>query len=172
MKQRKYIIFSLLAFLLCIFFVPTLHAYLSDHEIIQNEISLGGVNLEIMEDFQPPQSLRPGISFQKKVSVKNRGPGECFLRIRVVVSDSDMEKQLSFDYNTEDYEKKEGYYYYKKCLFPGQCASELFHKVTIPENASEEVLKNFDIFILAEGCQGKNFENYFDAWKVMEQNKR
>ena len=168
-----------------------LQAYLSDNEIATNEITIGAVTTEIVEDFVPPEELIPGVEFTKNVSIKNTGQSACFVRIKAVFTDSDMEKVCSVDWNNNDfiYNNTDGYWYYANPIESGESTPSLFTKVSIVETLDDgsqvkkEQMKDFDIIIYHESYQamfngsGYNvdengyFENYEDAWDYYHRNK-
>src|SRR5699024_11906724 len=69
-----------------------------------------------------PSDLIPGNSFVKSPSLKNTGVVNCYVRMLVECSTSEMEQALEIDWNTTDWTSKQedGYYYYKKSLSPGE----------------------------------------------------
>ena len=155
MKKNKKII--LIALSLCLLFVGSISAFLVVKNNKTNTITIGAVNSKIVEDFNPPSELKPGISFKKKVAVKNLGPNDCYVRVLVGFSDSEMENLCSVDYNDKDwtYNYDDGYWYYNSSIKKGETTSNLFNKVTISDSCNENDLKNFDITIYHETSNKK-----------------
>jgi hypothetical protein len=165
-------------------------ANLSDKDNITNNANVGSVNTEIIEDFAPPEELMPGIDFTKNVSVKNVGPSACFIRIKAVFTDSDMEKLCSVLWNTTDFEynTQDGFWYYKSVLHNGETTSSLFQKVSILTEMEDgtpitkDMMKDFDILVYMESYQAEcndnsyeldengYFANYQDAWDKYQTN--
>lgn len=149
------------------------YSYLSDKDTHSNKISIGGVNTEVVEDFDPPKKLEPGTSFTKDVKVKNLGPSDCYIRIKAVFTDSDMGDRCTVDFNTDDfiYHEDDGYYYYPKALKDGESTPSLFTKVTLSDEIPPEEIKDFDILIYSEAYQSEGFDFYKDAWEYYHRNK-
>ena len=156
--------------------VTGIYGLLSDKKTKVNEITVGGSNIETVERYEPPKKLEPGISFPKEVSILNHGPSNCFIRIKAVFTDSDMEKLCTIDYNTKDwiYDANDGYYYYKKALKKGEQTEKLFTTVTIKDTAKQDELKDFDILVYAESFQQGTFQEteYEEAWDLFEKNSK
>lgn len=159
-------------------------ASLIDSDKANNTVTVGGNRIEIIEDFSPPEKLEPGVEFKKDVSVKNVGLSDCYVRIKAVFTDSDMEKYCVVDWNTDDFEynANDNFYYYKKELKQGEITESIFKKVIIKttydsdgdgieENISTDEMKDFDILVYAESYQSRGFNNYTEAWKHYKRNK-
>ena len=50
-------------------------AYFTDKDTKDNVLSVGCNTIEIIEDYQPPEELKAGISFRKDVRIKNMEEG-------------------------------------------------------------------------------------------------
>ena len=179
MRKHKSILFLLGILLIAVFVTNGIYAYLSDADTAENEISIGGNNIEIEEEFDPPSELLPGLSFTKNVKVTNKGPNTCYVRVKAVFSDSDMEKYCDVDWNIYSennvngwiYNNEDGYYYYPASIAVSEKTTSLFTTVTMKENASASDFKDFDILIYAESYQADGFENYEKAWEHYHRNK-
>ncbi len=149
-----------------------IYAYFADADRMANAVGIGGCNVEIQEDFEPPQTLDKGGSFKKDVSVKNMGPGNCYVRVKAVFSNSDMEACCSVDWNTTDwvYDTAEDYYYYPVSLKEGESTDSLFTTVSWNDNLPDQI-RDFDIIVYAEGYQAHPFENYQEAWEHFHRNQ-
>ena len=148
-------------------------AYMSDSERAYNEISIGGSNIDIVEEFDPPKELTPGISFTKNVSVKNQGPNFCYIRVMAVFTNSDMGQYCTVDWNDTDwvYNANDEYWYYTKSVPEGWSTSSLFTTVTLSEDIPEAMIQSFDMIVYAESYQATGFANYEDAWAAYHANK-
>lgn len=149
-----------------------IYAYFSDMDRMANAVSIGGCNVEILEDFEPPQTLDKGGSFKKDVSVKNMGPSDCYVRVKAVFSNSDMEAYCSVDWNTTDwvYDIADGYYYYPHFIKAGESTVSLFTTVVWNDVLPDQI-ENFDIIVYAEGYQANLFEDYQEAWEHFYRNQ-
>lgn len=165
-----------------VFCTFTANAYFADREKQGNLMHYGNIDTEIVEEFEHPNKIVPGISFRKEVRIKNSGESDCYVRMKVLFSNSDMEEKCSIDFNTTDYEYQEDdqFYYYKSVLKSGEYTKNLMEMVTIQDDVSMEELDGFSILIYQETYQteGKingtwrNFKDYKEAWMEFEKNKK
>ena len=87
------------------------------------------IETEIEEDFS-------GGNFNKKVTIKNIGPDDAFIRARVTISPEDSRISTvgmdsdSWTYYQADGED-EGWYYYRKVVEPGKSTTPLMEKVEV-----------------------------------------
>ena len=153
--------------------VGTINAYFTDGDTAVNMSSVGGNRIELVEVFEPPSRLEPGVTFTKDVKVRNVGSNDCFVRIKAVFTDSDMGKHCSLDWNELDYEysEEDGYYYYKKVLKKNEETESLFTTVSLSASIPEAEIKDFDILIYTETYQSYGFEDYREAWTHYQRNK-
>lgn len=153
--------------------VTGITAYLSDVDEAVNEFTMGGNRIELIEQFIPPEKLVPGVEFQKDVAVKNVGPNACFVRIKAVFTDSDMEEYCEVNFNTRNYDHnaEDGYYYYKKILRTDETAPSLFTTVKLSDEIPADEIRDFDILVYTESYQAAGFEDYEDAWVHYQRNK-
>ena len=145
-------------------------AYLTSADAATNTYGIGHVDSDIVEEFDPPPKLVPGVSFEKNVKVKNTGDCPSHVRVQAVFTDGDMEKLCSVDWNTKDYEYRDGYYYYKSILEVGEVTEPLFTTITLDGEATVDQLKNFDILVYVEAYQSIGAETYKDAWSNFRKN--
>jgi len=127
MRKSKYVLILLSVLILGALGITGIYAYLTDADTAENKVTIGGNNIKIVEEFNPPSELKPGVSFTKNVKVSNEGPVDCFVRIKAVFSDSDMEKYSIVDWNVYDedtnpdgdwiYNEEDGYYYYPDIIY-------------------------------------------------------
>ena len=171
-KIRKYKIHIIItAALICnIAAVGGVIAYLTSADTAVNTYGVGHVDTDIVEEFDPPPELKPGVSFEKNVKVKNTGECPSYVRVQAVFTDGDMEKLCDVDWNTNDYEYRDGYYYYKNILEVGETTEPLFTTITVDENATADQLKDFDILVYVEAYQTAGSETYKDAWSNFGRN--
>ena len=148
-------------------------AYFTDKDTKDNVLSVGCNTIEIIEDYQPPEELKAGISFHKDVRIKNTGECSCYARVKAVFTDFDIMPYCTIDYNTNDfvYNETDGYYYCKKSLAKGEISDSLMTTVTISNDVPSENLKDFDILLYAESYQAYGSDNYETAWQNFQRNK-
>ena len=155
---------------------PGIRAYFIDSDSVTNNIVGGSVTTEIVEEFDPPEKLTPGVSFTKDVKVENTGTSNCYVRIKAVFENSRMEQYCEIDWNNTDwiYDSEDGYWYYTEIVQEGQSTSSLFTTISIKNDAPEAKLADFNIIIYAEGVeshQGQGFASYAQAWSHYQKNK-
>lgn len=146
----------------------SISAYLTASDIKENSFAVGACNTQIIEKYNPPGRLEPGISFTKDVKVKNTGPSDCFVRVKAVFTDQDMGKHCTVDWNLNDYEfnAADGYYYYREKLAEGDITESLFTAVTVSDSIAPEELKDFDILVYSEALRGSDGESYRQVWGI------
>ena len=164
-KSYKTILICIIIF--CIAMVSTgIYAYLTYQKNNDDIVLLAYNEIKIDEIYEPPLKIEKGISFKKEPQIKNIGNSDCYLRIKALVSDSRIEKDLSIDFNYNDYKYNEndGYYYYNDVLRPQNIAKPLFTNISINNNADDLVLDGFDIYVYAESVQTIQNKNMNDVW--------
>ena len=173
MKKIVKIALLLCAVILCTLSINNIVAYLSDTETKINELTIGSVEIEILEDFEPPKELVPDMEFKKDVKITNTGESDCYIRIKAVYTDSVMGDHCSLDIDTENfvYNTEDNFYYYIHKLPVGETTPSLFTTVTIDNTITQAEIKNFDILIYAESYESSHFDNYDDAWAYYQRNK-
>ena len=149
-NHRKTLIVLFIVLSLGLF--SSVSAYFVDKATKKNSFTIGYVETKIEEDYTPPKDLKPGIKFTKKVTVKNTGPNDCYVRMLVTFSNSQMEDACSIDYNNAEWEKNphDGYWYYKHLLKSGETTEPLFNTVTISSDVNPNDLQDFDINVYHE----------------------
>lgn len=145
----------------------TIAAYLTDIDFASNSFQNAVEKVEIVEEFDPPEELVPGISFIKKPSVKNTGTIPCYVRLFSEVNDSSIGDYINIDYDMTNWTKKDdGYYYYNKILNPNEVTEPLFTTVKIDSNIEEDKLKDFNIIVFADTVQSEGYENMEKAFSL------
>ena len=165
--KKSYVLAVLcLVFVIGLFGIHPMIAYLSDADDAVNDFIIGGNTIELIETFIPPEELTPGVSFTKDVSVYNTGESDCYVRIKAVFTDSDMEKYCSVNYNTNNfiYNADDGFWYYTDVLKSGTTSPSLFTTVSLDSDMSSGEIKDFDILVYTESYQSKGFDDYESAW--------
>lgn len=156
-----------LAVLLALFVGSSgMYAYYTDQTKKDNQITIGQNDITIVEQFTPPDEIKPGVTFDKFPQVQNVKSVPCYVRMFADVGDSDVNEFLTINFESSKWTTKQddGYYYYTEILEPGSTSEPLFTTVSISENADESKFKDFDILIYAESVQSEGYETYEDAW--------
>lgn len=169
MKGKRYKLAAALTLISAIFLMKGLWAYFTDQKVLINTLTPGHNTIEIQEEFEEPGEVEPGKAYHKKVEIKNTGPVSCYTRVRVLFSDSCMEKQCELDWNTKEWEEENGWYYYKELLSPQEVSTALFTQLKLKEDSNERY--DFSVTVYAESCQYEDGMEYKEAWKLFEKNK-
>lgn len=161
--KRKLIAAALACVLVCASCFGITYAYLIAEDNAANAFTIGETEIEISEEYTPPEKLTPGISFTKKPWITNTGNLPCYVRMRADFSSSIAEEfcePLDIDTANWEYNSEDGYYYYKHLLNPGEETSPLFTTVTIrlytsdgTASYTEADMTDFDILIYGEAAQ-------------------
>ena len=146
-------------------------AYFVTGHVRVNPVTVGGSHIRIDEEFIP-EPIVPGKRIRKKVSIHNEGPNACYVRARVLFSDSDMGQYSDIDWDLSDwiYDGSEEYYYYQKPIAPGEDTSCLMTGIYIQPDTPEDEIKNVDVIVYAESYQADGFQDYEEAWKDYSKN--
>lgn len=124
-------------------------AYFTYEDKSTNVITMGNIKIDLQEygisdegaapiPFEGALNVLPGLSVSRTVQVKNVGAQPAWIRISVTKSitlaeGTDGEADLSLvslDLNNEDWTEKDGYFYYKESLLPGETTKPLFTRVS------------------------------------------
>lgn len=171
--RRRKIMTIGLCMSLVVAFTAFVGAYMSDADQLRNQISIGGSSIDIVEEFDPPKELTPGVSFTKNVSVINNGPNACYVRVLAVFTDSDMGDYCTVDWNTTDwvYNSEDGYWYYINPVADSTATTSLFTTITLSGDIPESSINSFDMLVYAECYQADGFDDYEAAWAHYHVNK-
>lgn len=166
--KRKLFIFGLSMLILSMSVLGSL-AYFTQEETAHNIITTGSIDIELVETdgegrpFEDVKSAMPGGAYGKVVTVKNTGPNDAFVRIKVEESilradgtqgDTGL---ITLDINTEKWELKDGYYYYKSILAPGNSTEPLFTQVSISPAMGNDYQKcKINVDVSAQAVQVAN----------------
>lgn len=150
--KRKIIVAAAVVIILSILAGGTL-AFWKAEGYAENIITTGSLSLEVHEETDGGQpfpeggikDVMPGQEVTKKVSVQNTGSGDMWVRVSVKISVVDENgKDLPIDVitlgnlDTVNWTLKDGYYYYKNAVKPGEMSPELFGSVIFSEMMGNE----------------------------------
>ena len=165
--KKRILLISLILVLLSTLSMGT-YAYFTAKKANRNVITSGNLKMELLEkgseshSDKAPIVIMPGDVIEKEIRVKNIGGHPMYVRIElaptVVGSELDAEKCIAMNINTIDWETKDGCYYYKKALNPGETTPELFTKVTFvgSEVTNAYLGKEFQLDVNAFAVQSEN----------------
>lgn len=125
-------------------------AYFIHHDMALNRFVVGSQVSEINELWTPPAEMKKGSEYTKRVTVKNTGTAECYVRVFAEMMDDSAARSVTADWNTADWTEKQtdGYYYYRKVLAPGESTAPLLTKLT-----SSADLQDFGMIVYEESVQ-------------------
>lgn len=135
-----------------------------------NVITIGNIDVELIDIYTRPDSVAPGESVSKIVSAKNVGDNDAYVRIKLKktwTKDNKVLENLSTDDieinfpNPQDWvDGGDGYYYYQKPLAPGETASDLLDSFKLSLSYTDKGIDDLEgnIIVSAEAIQSKNFD--------------
>ena len=130
-----------------------------------NTMDATEVNVHIEEDFTTPSDPKPGDQISKKPRVVNDSNVNCYVRMRVNVTNEDLLDPISV--NSGWTLKSDGFYYWNSVLKPGEKTGNLFENVRIKSDALKEGIHDLDVLVYAEAVQaGSNSAD--SAWATMD----
>lgn len=137
-----------------------------------NVITAGNIRLALHEISESAQTDPTGIVYvtagdkiARTVTVENTGNNSAFIRISVSSLSEDTQLNLKdcvvLDINVADWIYRDGYYYFKRELRPGETTSPLFTSFTFDKQKLGDYSggKKIDIEVYAYGVQSKNNGN-------------
>ena len=150
-KKILLLLIAILLNLTCFTGVLFVSAYLVSNDKIVNSVSVGNSSIKINEEFESPDSLSPGQVVPKKVRIKNTGINPCRVRVMTAFSDSEAQKNIKIEYDTDHWRlEDDGYWYYLSTLAPEEETTELFSEVAVLQSADVNKLKGFEIIVYGE----------------------
>ena len=167
--KRKLLIIALCMVLVTMSVAGSLAYFSEKSEIVHNIITTGSVEIEINETdengdpFEDVEGAMPGGSYGKVVTVKNTGAGAAYVRMLVSTSVTMADgtqgdvSLISLDINTADWELKDGFYYYKSALAPGEETAPLFTEVSISGDMDNDYQSStINVDVSAQAVQSAN----------------
>ena len=172
--KKKVLLLLVVALCMTAFTTGTL-AYFTGEDTAHNVITSGGVNIAIVEkqavsgedgmtEIDFPENgitgVMPGTTVSKIVKVQNTGASEAWIRVKVDagITSAPTEQNpngsalstsvMTYDIQSNDWEYKDGYYYYKKPVASGELTAALFNAVTFSkdmDNTYQNCTANIEI---------------------------
>lgn len=197
-KVKDYRLIGIISFIivLCLSTVAMTLAYFTDNGEVDNTLSIGQIDTEIIEDFEAPKNLIDTEQVKKIVRIRNNGPNPAYVRVFCEFSDSRVDANFdtengfaTIDYNPTSFIDEEGneataeglwtepdtdgWRYYTVPLLPGDISDPVMTKVSIKEGAQESQLVDFEIIVVHESIQTSFSEGgqlvtktYEEAWNM------
>lgn len=154
---------------------PAAHAYLSAVSVWDGQVAPARCVPQVIEEFDEGTEKVPGTPYQKKVWIRNAGSTECYVRARLVFSDSRAEEAsfLSCDgenyYPVRDYAEmpgplgwteegpagEDGFYYCTKVLSPGEDTPLLLAAVRTDLTDAYRG-ESYELIVLTEAVQARD----------------
>ena len=168
--KRKLLILSVLAICIATLAAGTL-AYFTSEGKAHNVITTGGVKIAVQEwadenkqtPFENLEGIMPGMTVTKIAEIKNTGASDAWVRVKVEKSIKLKGKGtpdtglVELALNTADWTEKDGYYYYKEALKPGEVTAPIFTAVTFkPEMGNEYQNATATVDVSAQAVQTAN----------------
>lgn len=178
MNMKRYGPLLLLLAVTALLIIPQIGktlSYYSDTKTKVNHAVMGFNEIEIEEEYEEPDEIKPGAVIDKTVRVKNTGNGDCYVRIKAVFSHSLTGDKCTVDWNTKDftYKAEDGYWYYNHILPTGETTPALMTKITVGADiiTGVEDLPEIKLIVYAESVQSKRFANADEAWAFFNEEK-
>lgn len=197
-KVKDYRLIGIISFIivLCLSTVAMTLAYFTDNGEVDNTLSIGQIDTEIIEDFEVPKNLIDTEQVKKIVRIRNNGPNPAYVRVFCEFSDSRVDANFdtengfaTIDYNPTSFIDEEGneataeglwtepdtdgWRYYTVPLLPGDISDPVMTKVSIKEGVQESQLVDFEIIVVHESIQTSFSEGgqlvtktYEEAWNM------
>lgn len=154
-------------------------AYLAGRTEAVNRIRVGSGTISVREEFDPPKKQEVGDNaFKKRVQIENIGDTDCFVRVFMDFSDSQVRElaKISPDeanwYRVSEYQSPGfsglpenwiyipesedqllgGYFYYTAPLKAGELTKPLMERILV-SYASAAQIQDFDILVAADSVQ-------------------
>ena len=161
--KKKILILAGIVLALAIF-IGTTYSYYMDSVYVVNSATAGKSDITIEEDFvKPPRDPSPGTTIKKNVSAITNG-SDSYIRMMVLVNDSDIEDCITLNYsNSSNWIKEaDGYWYYKVPVKKGHRTDKLLESVTFNKRLPEG--KNLEIICFGESVQSEGFETGYKSY--------
>lgn len=141
-------------------------AYLISVADQTNQWTVGENVTQIEEVFEPPETIKAGQSYEKKVKVRNIKGVPCYIRVFAEFSDPQQADAMQLEFNSEDWTTKQGdgYYYYKKVLSVGEATEPLFEGFHAEKDSA-----NLELIVYSESVQAAGTENAEEAFAALGQ---
>lgn len=168
--KKKILLVTAVVICLAIAATGTL-AYFTAEDMAHNVITSGGVEIAVQEwadenkqtPFEDLEGIMPGMTVTKIAEIKNTGASDAWIRVLItkniqLAGDGTPNTALvELELNIADWTEKDGYYYYKEALKPGEVTAPIFTAVTFkPEMGNEYQNATATVDVSAQAVQTAN----------------
>lgn len=164
--RRKHIV---IVVMLAIGVSRTLAYFTATDEKI-NTIKIAHNQIIPVEEFERPII---GEKTVKKPQAKNVGNIDCYVRARILLSDSRAERSIEYCYKntlgfngTDWSENADGWLYYRLALGAGEVTTPVFDHIRLAENVPSEI-SELNIDVIFESVQSEGFSNAIEAFEAI-----
>ena len=138
------------------------YGWFSDRDVRVNRFCPGENDVEVQEEF-PDSTVTPGAELKKEVAFTNTGTVPCYVRARYDFSSLEAEEGTEVKMGSETWKKEaDGYYYYQRCVQPGERTELFMTAVRIKDEGSPR--EDFSLTIYTETVQSGNHTDITDAF--------
>lgn len=168
-KIRKAIVMSVIIAAASLTGTQAVYAYLADGDTKGNFFTVGKNEIVIEEPFDTPE---PGAKTVKEPKAVNTGKVDCYVRGRILLSDSRAEPYITF-YNEENKglnqkdwkEGEDGWLYYQDVLKVSQTSAPVFTHIELGKDLPDS-LRDFSVDIVFESVQSEGFRDVYEAFEA------
>ena len=146
-------------------------AYFADGDGALNSFRIGVNTITPEEEFEPPQ---PGSVTVKKPWARNTGSVSCYVRARVLLSDSRAGDYIHYQTQGEEGIRGEGwslgedgYYYFQNPIAPGEETGPLFTGIYMEEELPRE-LDGTTVDVYFESVQAQGADRAEEAFEMTD----
>ena len=144
------------------------YALLTSRDIEENKFKASKNEIEIIEEFNPPETVKAGVPIPKKPSIKNIGNEDACIRAKVLFSSSIMKGRTDpLVLNSNWYfvnGDAGGWYYYRNVLKVGATSQAIFNSITVKSGTADNLIEDFEVIIHAESVNADNHSNCEQAF--------
>ena len=167
-KKKRFFacaILMIMVSLLC----QTTFAYFTASVTVENTITTGGIDVELHQKTSDGKNvsnldgIMPGAAVSRIVTVENK-QDDAYVRVKVDVtvydkegkemnlSEAELNKLLSIDYNTENWTKKDGLWYYNAPMTKGAVTEPLCTQILM---AAESMTNEYQFITVSLSIQAQ-----------------
>ena len=168
----------LMAILALVLISGTTSAFFTDYDEKSNQLKVGYEETRITEEFPPsdPVPVTEDPEFKKTVQIQKPASGnnsntDCFVRARVLFSNSDIGNAVTLNGTDESawILAEDGYYYYTRILHEGEATTPVFTSLSIdssriPEWAAD-YFEDFRCTVYEESIAAGIYVSWKEAWQ-------
>ena len=140
--------------------------YLTDADRAVNRVRIGVNTLTPLEDYEEPE---PGRVTVKNPRAANDGIIPCYVRAKVLLSDSRIDLRYGEYLNTADWtwSDTDGWYYYRTVLEPGETTTALFDRILLAAPVPDTVAEA-ELNVIFSSVQSAGFSDAQEAFAALK----